>query len=92
MASFKAQFTIPDDPGSYCFGSIRDGVFDGQIVTDSGTYYVERSNKHFHGDLQNLNKVYSHSGSSHAHSVIYHEKHIRYPLNHQRNGKCEISN
>ena len=60
----------------HCFGAIRDGVFDGQINTDEGTYYVERANKYF-PDLTNDT----------FHSVIYHEKHLKDPLHHSRAGK-----
>ena len=32
---------LSDEPGSHCFGAIRDGVFDGQIHTASdGIYYI----------------------------------------------------
>jgi len=77
---------VRDDPSSYCFGSIREGVFDGQIITNGGTYYVERSHKHFPKDLlRRLREKDGHAGNFHAHSVIYHEKHIQYPLSHHRN-------
>jgi len=75
--------TVRDDPGSYCFGSIREGVFDGQIVTNGGTYYVERSHKHLKTDV--IQEIREKEGKSHAHSVIYHEKNIQYPINHHRN-------
>ena len=26
----------------YCFGSVRDGIFDGEILTEEGTYYVTK--------------------------------------------------
>ena len=61
---------------AHCFGAIRDGVFDGQIATDEGTYYVERANKYF-PDLTNDT----------FHSVIYHEKHLKDPFHHSRSGK-----
>ena len=48
-------------------GSIRDGVFDGEIVTEKdGVFYVERARRYFPQKLVN---------SSH-HSVIYHERHV----------------
>ena len=78
---------LADDPGSYCFGSIREGVFDGQIVTNGGTYYVERSHKHLKKDL--IQKIREKEGKSDAHSVIYHEKNIQYPVNHHRNSKLD---
>ena len=58
---------------THCFGAIRDGVFDGQIETDEGTFYVERANKYF-PDLTNDT----------FHSVIYHEKHLKDPFRHSR--------
>ena len=64
---------LPAPVTSHCFGAIRDGVFDGQIVTDEGTYYVERANKYF-PDLTNDT----------FHSVIYHEKHLKDPFYHSR--------
>ena len=88
FSSFQTFLTFSDDPDSYCFGSIRDGVFDGQIITKGGTYYVERSHKHFQKDaLQKLRGGDGHTGNPQAHSVIYHEKHIQYPVTHHRNSK-----
>ena len=54
---------LVNEPGSYCFGAIRNGVFDGQIQTPSqGIYYVERANRYFNDedaiiddDLDNTN-------------------------------------
>eukprot|EP00095_Tigriopus_kingsejongensis_P005881 maker-scaffold38_size502422-snap-gene-4.24 protein:Tk05881 transcript:maker-scaffold38_size502422-snap-gene-4.24-mRNA-1 annotation:"disintegrin and metalloproteinase domain-containing protein 10 isoform x3" len=40
-----------DDPDSHCFGAIRDGVFDGQISTRRGNYFVERAARYAHIDL-----------------------------------------
>ena len=84
---YKKLSRLADDPGSYCFGSIREGVFDGQIVTNGGTYYVERSHKHLKTDI--IQEIREKEGKSHAHSVIYHEKNIQYPINHHRNGKLD---
>ena len=66
------------DKHPHCFGAIRDGVFDGQINTCEGTFYVERANKYF-PDLTNDT----------FHSVIYHEKHLKDPFHHSRSGKFQ---
>ena len=50
----------------YCFGSISNGVFDGQILTQEGTYYVEKMSTN---SMNALNKT--------GHSIIYHEKHVK---------------
>ena len=80
---YEGYLETPDDgletkeaQDTHCFGAIRDGVFDGQIKTSEGTYYVERANKYF-PDLTNDT----------FHSVIYHEKHLKDPFHHSRNGK-----
>ena len=71
-----SELHIANISPTHCFGAIRDGVFDGQINTDEGTYYVERANKYF-PDLTNDT----------FHSVIYHEKHLKDPFHHSRHGK-----
>ena len=50
----------------YCFGSISDGVFDGQILTDEGTYYITKIPQPIHHALNYT-----------AHSIIYHENHVK---------------
>ena len=50
----------------YCFGSIREGIFDGQILTEEGTYFVTKIPKRFSNALNET-----------AHSVIYHEIHVK---------------
>ncbi|XP_059091577.1 disintegrin and metalloproteinase domain-containing protein 10-like isoform X2 [Tigriopus californicus] len=46
-----------DDPDSHCFGAIRDGVFDGQISTRRGTYFVERASRYAHIDLNSAHQA-----------------------------------
>lgn len=72
---------LSDEPGSHCFGAIRDGVFDGQIHTASdGIYYIERANKYFDTpDLQHEDNT-----TSKFHSVIYHENHLVDPFHHSK--------
>lgn len=60
---------------SHVFGSIRDGVFDGKIITPKETYYVERSNKY---PLSSTNAS--------LHSVIYSENDVHDPYHHNRTG------
>ena len=60
---------LANDPHSLCFGDIVDGIFDGQIHTQDGIYYVEQSNRYFE-NYAGLQK------SPTFHSVIYHESNI----------------
>jgi len=76
---------IADEPQSHVFGSLRDGIFDGQITTArDGVFFVERAHRYF--PRQNLN--------SSQHSVIYHEKHIQHPTtkSNLKAPGCGISN
>jgi len=76
---------IADEPQSHVFGSLRDGIFDGQISTArDGVFFVERAHRYF--PRQNLN--------SSQHSVIYHEKHIQHPTtkSNLKAPGCGISN
>ncbi len=66
---------IVDTPGSTVFGSLRDGVFDGKIITPKETFYVERSNKY---PLSSTN--------SSLHSVIYSESDVHDPYHQNRTG------
>ena len=80
------------EPSSHCFGAIRDGVFDGQIVTREGVYYVERAARFPNLDLirksafsaspASQNRSRSGEGEREVHSVIYHEKHVKDPWQH----------
>ena len=58
---------VEGDPDSHVYGSIRDGVFDGEIKTKDETYYVERSHRYLPYD-------------SSRHSVIYKDKHVIVPV------------
>ena len=81
---------LVDEPGSHCFGAIRDGVFDGQIHTrQDGVFYVERANKYFPqpDDLQENDSSEINTTHSDFHSVIYHESHLIDPFHHSRKGK-----
>ncbi|XP_040583096.1 disintegrin and metalloproteinase domain-containing protein 10 isoform X2 [Lepeophtheirus salmonis] len=67
---------LENDPKSYCFGAIREGIFDGQIRTKDGIYYVERIEKY----LKDLPT----NDTKNIHSVIYHESFMKDPLHHSR--------
>lgn len=71
-----------DEPGSHCFGAIRNGVFDGQIYSPShGLYYVERANRYFQ---ESKNDLHENDNKTKFHSVIYHEKHLIDPFHHSK--------
>ena len=75
---FEGQ--LIDEPDSHAFGNLRDGIFDGEIRTQTdGVYYVERAQKYF-SDLSNET----------FHSVIYHEDHMKDPYQHSRHGKWSV--
>ncbi|CAG0882296.1 unnamed protein product [Cyprideis torosa] len=57
-------------PNSMAFGSLWDGVFEGNIETPSGTFYVERTHKYF-GRNSAFNKEF--------HSLIYSENAVSDP-------------
>jgi hypothetical protein len=80
--------TVRGDPASYVYGSIRSGVFDGQIHTGrDGTFYVERiqryttpqNNGRTHSAAASNSSRESDSSSSSVHSVIYHDSHVKLP-------------
>eukprot|EP00096_Caligus_rogercresseyi_P006998 TRINITY_DN2419_c0_g1_i1.p1 TRINITY_DN2419_c0_g1~~TRINITY_DN2419_c0_g1_i1.p1 ORF type:complete len:912 (+),score=234.10 TRINITY_DN2419_c0_g1_i1:255-2990(+) len=77
---------LENDPDSYCFGAIREGVFDGQIRTKEGTYYVERIQK-YQKDLSSKHHANTSTHPNQIHSVIYHESFIKDPL-HQHSRKA----
>jgi disintegrin and metalloproteinase domain-containing protein 10 len=64
------------EAGSFVFGSVSDGVFEGKIVSPHGSYYVEKAHRYF---PNNSNKSF--------HSVIYSEADILDPYEHLRTGK-----
>jgi disintegrin and metalloproteinase domain-containing protein 10 len=61
---------------SHAFGSIRDGVFDGKIITPQETFYIERAHKY---TLPSTNQS--------LHSVIYTSRDVHDPYHHLRSGK-----
>jgi hypothetical protein len=84
--------TVRGDPASYVYGSIRSGVFDGQIHTGrDGTFYVERIQRYTPQNngrtagsssaaaASNSSSRESDSSSSSVHSVIYHDSHVKLP-------------
>ena len=71
---------LSGEPESHVFGSVRDGIFDGQIHTQSdGVFFVERAQKYFQGGSNDT-----------FHSVIYHEDHLKDPYRHSRHGESEL--
>lgn len=66
------------EPDSLVFGSIIDGVFEGKIVTDRDSYYVEKA-KHYFPNWTHLDYGF--------HSVIYNENHVEDPYANRREGK-----
>lgn len=64
-------------PGSFVFGSVINGVFEGKIVTEKEAYYVENS-KHYFPKEDRLN--------SSSHSVIYKENDVDDPYVNKRPG------
>jgi len=68
------------EAGSRAFGSIHDGVFDGQVHTPEGTYYLERAHKYFPQRHEEAAAGKNHS----FHSVIYREHHLKDPFRHSK--------
>ncbi|GLV46266.1 kuzbanian [Carabus blaptoides fortunei] len=64
---------LVDELDSSVFGSIIDGVFEGKIVSATGSFYVEKA-RHYFPPHQNF------------HSVIYNENHVEDPYQHKRQG------
>lgn len=64
---------------SHVFGSIIDGVFEGKIVTNRDSYFVENAKHYF------PNETYRDHG---FHSIIYNEDHVDDPYSKHRHGKC----
>lgn len=65
------------EPQSAAFGSIIDGVFEGKIVSEKGTYFVEKA-RHYFPHTTHPNKTF--------HSVIYKDEHVEDPYAHKRQG------
>lgn len=73
------------EPGSTAFGSVINGVFEGQIISTKGAYYVEKAH-HYFPLHQNPNRTF--------HSVIYHDEHVQHPHksdHHGHVGGCGIT-
>ncbi|KAL5282018.1 ADAM10 family protein [Megaselia abdita] len=71
------QGDLLGQPGSFVFGSVINGVFEGKIVSEKEAYYVENL-RHYY-----LNKDSSNSSS---HSVIYKETDVEDPYEKKRPG------
>lgn len=62
---------LSGEPDTTAFGSISNGVFEGQIISPKvGSYYVEKAH-HYFPLSQYPNRTF--------HSVIYHDEHVQYP-------------
>lgn len=60
------------EPESLVFGSLLDGVFDGQIISPSmGTYYVEKASKYFPPEALRSNDT-----NQGFHSIVYKESDV----------------
>ncbi|KAL3277841.1 hypothetical protein HHI36_013182 [Cryptolaemus montrouzieri] len=68
---------LEDEPQSDVFGSVFDGVFEGNILTSNGQYFVERA-QHYFSPSTYPNQTF--------HSVIYHENHVSDPHSHLYEG------
>jgi len=71
------SFVFPGVPDSHVFGSLQNGVFDGQIITPGETFFVERANKY---------SAHIPSTNSSLHSVIYSGNDVQDPYDHLRTG------
>ncbi|CAL8109487.1 unnamed protein product [Orchesella dallaii] len=69
---------LEDVPDSTVFGALRDGVFDGKIITPKETFYVERSQRY---PLSSTNTS--------LHSVIYSERDVHDPYHNNRTGHAK---
>lgn len=63
---------------SHVFGSIIDGVFEGKIITNRDSYFVENA-KHYFPNETHLDHGF--------HSIIYNEDHVDDPYSKHRHGK-----
>jgi disintegrin and metalloproteinase domain-containing protein 10 len=64
-------------PGSYVHGYIHDGVFDGVLHMENGTYHVEGAWKFYDGITP-----------SQFHSIIYHEDDVKHHLDGNNSSYC----
>ncbi|XP_055372053.1 disintegrin and metalloproteinase domain-containing protein 10 [Condylostylus longicornis] len=65
------------EKNSRVFGSIINGVFEGKVITNKDSYYIENAKHYF------PNHTYKTEG---FHSVIYNEKHVEDPYKDVREG------
>ena len=70
---------MTDEPKSFAYGSIFDGVFDGKIHSRDGVFYVEKASKYFPGDANSTQDF---------HSIIYQEQNVVDPYEKHRKGTC----
>ncbi|XP_063229984.1 disintegrin and metalloproteinase domain-containing protein 10 [Bacillus rossius redtenbacheri] len=66
---------VADEPDSLVFGSISDGIFEGKILTQQGSFYVEKAHHYF-----------PKRDNTSFHSVIYSENDITDPYEKLRTG------
>ncbi|XP_013138730.1 PREDICTED: disintegrin and metalloproteinase domain-containing protein 10-like [Papilio polytes] len=67
---------LVDDPHSTVFGSVTEGVFEGKMITNDGTYYVEHARRYFPPN----------GTRTRVHSVIYKDSDVSDPYSHRRHG------
>lgn len=53
----SVEGTVIGDNGSYVFGQLRNGIFDGVIRANRDTFYVERASKYFPQKTDNFNVI-----------------------------------
>lgn len=75
---YSLVINLADEPQSTVFGSVTDGVFEGKIVLNDGSYYVEHARRYFPPN----------GTRTRVHSVIYREGDVVDPYAHRRHGKC----
>lgn len=75
------------DRKSHVFGSVRDGIFEGSIVTPNATYYMERAHRYFPGGNTSDRSSGQRAGDQESagtspsfHSVIYSSNDVKHPL------------
>lgn len=67
---------LADDPQSTVFGSVTDGVFEGKIIANDGSFYVEHARRYLPPN----------NTRTRVHSVIYREGDVNDPYAHRRHG------
>ncbi|KAL7072006.1 hypothetical protein ACQ4LE_008410 [Meloidogyne hapla] len=76
---FIYEGQLNDDPNSFVYGTLLDGLFDGYITTGVGrTFTVEKVNRYFDIGQRPI----------HFHSIVYADEHI----NHSRFVKKDLPN